>query len=99
MNNCQSVGLIAAACGQLDALLPTSERKRSVSYGAGNEMLEAPCRQLDAFCQGSPETKRNVPNGAGHDVYTAKTCQNGGATKLTNRTQDGVYSIFNGMRL
>jgi hypothetical protein len=95
MNNCQSVGLIAAACGQLDALLPTSERKRSVSYGAGNEMLETPCRQLDAFLQDSPETKRNVPNGAGHDVYTAKTCQNGGATKLTNRTQDDVYSIFN----
>ena len=57
------------------------------------------CGQLDAFLQGSPEAKRNVPNGAGHDVYTTKTCQNGGATKLTNRSQEGVYGIFNGMHL
>ncbi|XP_021811638.1 CTP synthase-like [Prunus avium] len=112
------IGLIEAACGQLDVFLQGSESKRNIPngpandmsqrhipYGASNDMpqrnipngasnhmFQAACGQLESFFQGS-ETKRNVPNGA------VKAYQNGAATKLANRPQDGAYSIFNGMHL
>ncbi|PQQ18754.1 CTP synthase [Prunus yedoensis var. nudiflora] len=65
--------------------------QRNIPNGASNHMFQAACGQLESFFQGS-ETKRNVPNGAA-------TYQNGAATKLANRPQDGAYSIFNGMHL
>ncbi|GLT69612.1 hypothetical protein SLA2020_417490 [Shorea laevis] len=64
------LGLIAAACGELDA----------VFLGCGSQ--------------------KNVPNGVGNDMHTAKikkAYQNGSAMKATNALLDGVYSNGNGI--
>ncbi|KAM2496264.1 hypothetical protein COP2_037087 [Malus domestica] len=104
------LGLIAAACGQLDNLLQGSESKRNVPNLAANDMLSQRNIVPNGASNDMLSQRTSVPNGASNHMFkaacgrnvpngAAKAYHNGAVTKFANRAQDGAYSIFNGMHL
>lgn len=104
------LGLIAAACGQLDNLFPGSESKRNVPNVAANDMLSQRNIVPNGASNDMLSQRTTVPNAASNHVFPAacgrnvpkgatKAYQNGAVTKFANRAQDSEYSIFKGMHL
>ncbi|KAM1122920.1 hypothetical protein FF1_004367 [Malus domestica] len=104
------LGLIAAACGQLDNLFQGSESKRNVPNVAANDMLSQRNIVPNGASNDMLSQRTTVPNAASNHVFqaacgrnipkgAAKAYQNGAVTKFANRAQDGAYSIFKGMQL
>ncbi|RXH86715.1 hypothetical protein DVH24_021988 [Malus domestica] len=104
------LGLIAAACGQLDNLFQGSESKRNVPNVAANDMLSQRNIVPNGASNDMLSQRTTVPNAASNHVFqaacgrnipkgAAKAYQNGAVTKFANRAQDGAYSIFKGMHL
>ncbi|EXB56437.1 CTP synthase [Morus notabilis] len=61
-------------------------------------LIAAACGQLDSLLLQGSENKRIIPMAAGTiDTQTAIIYQNGTATKASNGTLDGIYSICNGV--
>ncbi|BBH01384.1 CTP synthase family protein [Prunus dulcis] len=61
------IGLIAAACGQLDAFLPGSESKRNIPNGPANDMSQ---RHIP-YGASNDMPQRNIPNGASNHMFQA----------------------------
>ncbi|PON83797.1 CTP synthase [Trema orientale] len=61
-------------------------------------LIAAACGQLDSLLLQGSENKRIIPMTAGNiDSSTAIIYQNGSATKASNGTLDGIYSLCNGV--
>ncbi|CAL8149873.1 unnamed protein product [Prunus armeniaca] len=61
------IGLIAAACGQLDAFLQGSESKRNIPNGPANDMSQ---RHI-SYGASNDMPQRNIPNGASNHMFQA----------------------------
>lgn len=107
------IGLIAAACGESDAVLQGYGSQRNVPNRVGNgtsklkvyqngiatkPTVALPDEDSNAGLQGCG-SQRNVPNGIVNDTPKVKVYQNGSATKSIIGLPDGVYSNCNGIYL
>ncbi|CAB4307283.1 unnamed protein product [Prunus armeniaca] len=61
------IGLIAAACGQLDAFLQGSESKRNIPNGPANDMSQ---RHI-SYGASNDMPQRNITNGASNHMFQA----------------------------